>query len=191
MPRNIDPRVVADFGDEWSRFDQSAVSDAEQRSNFEKYFRDFPWASLPTAAIGADFGCGSGRWGQLAAERVGHLHCVDASSGALAVARRNLAGRSNVTFHEASIDRLPLADASLDFGYSLGVLHHMPDTTAALASCVSKLKPGAPFLLYLYYRFDNRPRWFRGLWRASDVARPGHLRSPTPHKHPLFVAIST
>lgn len=59
----------------------------------------------------------------------------------------------------------------MEFGYSLGVLHHVPDTFAGIKSCVAKLKPGAPLLLYLYYAFDTRPFWFRALWRASDVLR--------------------
>jgi len=59
----------------------------------------------------------------------------------------------------------------MDFGYTLGVLHHIPDTLAGLTACVSKLKPGAPFLMYLYYAFDNRPLWYRILWRLSGLAR--------------------
>ena len=61
----------------------------------------------------------------------------------------------------------------MDFGYSLGVLHHVPDTAAALRECVDKLKPGGAFLLYIYYAFENRPLWFRLLWRMSDVVRRG------------------
>src|SRR5271168_2437113 len=26
-------------------------------------------------------------------------------------------------------------------------------------------------LIYVYYAFDNRPRWFRRLWRLSDLMR--------------------
>jgi hypothetical protein len=66
----------------------------------------------------------------------------------------------------------------MDFGYSLGVLHHMPDTAAAIASCARKLKRGAPLLLYLYYAFDNRPRWFRLAWQVSDVGRRVISRMP-------------
>jgi SAM-dependent methyltransferase len=66
---------------------------------------------------------------------------------------------------------MPVPDASMDFGYSLGVLHHVPDPEAGLRACVSKLKPGAPFLLYVYYAFDNRPLWFRMIWRVSDWMR--------------------
>jgi hypothetical protein len=73
---------------------------------------------------------------------------------------------------------MPLADETADFGYSLGVLHHIPDTASALRACVCKLKPGAPFLLYLYYAFDNRPLWFRAIWKASDYVRALVSRSP-------------
>ena len=66
---------------------------------------------------------------------------------------------------------MPLPDASMDFGYSLGVLHHVPDTAAAIASAARALKPGGPLLLYLYYALENRPWWYRGLWRASNRGR--------------------
>jgi SAM-dependent methyltransferase len=145
---------------------------------------------LPAGAVGFDAGCGSGRWAQQVAPRVGRLHCVDASAQALEVARRNLADVDNCTFEVASVDAMSLADGSMDFGYSLGVLHHIPDTEAGLRACVRKLKPGAPFLLYLYYAFDNRPRWFRALWRASDAVRRVVSRAPGPGRYLLSQALA-
>ena len=68
---NLDPAVVEGFGQEWSRFDQSAVQAGELRALFEAYFAVFPWASLPANAVGFDLGCGSGRWAQFVAPRVG------------------------------------------------------------------------------------------------------------------------
>ena len=177
--RNIDRETVQGFGEEWSRFDQSALGADERRAMFDEYFSLFPWASLAPNAVGFDAGCGSGRWAALVAPRVGTLYCVDASEKALAVARTALADQPNAQFMLASVQDLPLDDASMDFGYSLGVLHHVPDTQGALAACVSKLKPGAPFLVYLYYAFDNRPRWFRVIWRAADVVRHVVSRLPT------------
>jgi ubiquinone/menaquinone biosynthesis C-methylase UbiE len=105
------------------------------------------------------------------AGRVGLLHCIDPSPEALDVARRNLSAMRNVKFHQASVDAIPLADNSQDFGYALGVLHHVPNTRAALCDCVRKLKSGAPFLLYIYYALDGRPSWFRALWKGSDLLR--------------------
>jgi ubiquinone/menaquinone biosynthesis C-methylase UbiE len=137
----------------------------------------FEWHRLPDNAEGFDLGCGSGRWAKLVAPRVGRLHCIDPSP-ALAVARRNLQGISNVEFHAAGVDAMPIENDSMDFGYSLGVIHHIPDPQAALNDCIRKLKRGAPFLVYLYYAFDNRPLWFRAVWRLSEVLRYGVCRLP-------------
>ena len=38
---NKDQNTVEGFGDEWSRFDQSNLPDAEQHLLFEEYFDDF------------------------------------------------------------------------------------------------------------------------------------------------------
>jgi SAM-dependent methyltransferase len=175
---NLDPKTVEGFGHEWRRFDQSALSESERAAIFESYFAVFPWNTLPPEAEGFDLGCGSGRWAALVAPRVGRLHCIDPSV-AIQVAQRNLAGFDNCVFHRASVDAIPVADATMDFGYSLGVLHHVPDPEAGLRACVAKLKPGAPFLVYLYYAFDNRPAWFRAVWRASDLMR--RVISALPH----------
>jgi len=177
MTENLDKDVVAGFGDEWSRFDQSALDESELREMFENYFNIFPWNALPKNSVGFDLGCGSGRWARLVSPRVGKLHLIDPSD-ALEVAKRNLSGAENCLFHRASVENIPLDNASCDFGYSLGVLHHVPDTEAGLRACVEKLKKGAPFLLYLYYRFDNKPAWFRAVWKVSDVVRGVISRMP-------------
>lgn len=182
---NSDPKTVEGFGDEWTRFDQAGMSDEDTKRLFEGYFSIFPWAALPKGAVGFDLGCGSGRWAKLVAPRVGTLHCIDPSV-AIEVALKNLGSQANCVFHRAGVDDIPLREQSMDFGYSLGVLHHIPDTRAALAACVAKLKPGAPFLLYLYYAFDNRPVWFRVLWQVSDWIRKVVSRMP----HGLRYAMS-
>ena len=168
--QNIDPATVRSFGDEWSRFTQRETIDELERI-FRRYFAIFPWKDLPEDATGADIGCGSGRWATFVAPRVGHLHCVDPSGRALEVARGTLSEAHNVTFHQAGVTDLPFSPNSLDFAYSLGVLHHVPDTTTAIESCVRHLKPGAPLLLYLYYSLDNRPSWFRRVWKLSNLGR--------------------
>lgn len=187
---NLDPNTVDGFGREWARFDQREIDETTLKRVFEQYFAIFPWSALPANAVGADIGVGSGRWARFVAPRVGHLHCVDASEQALGVARQTLAARDNVSFHATSVGALPFADGSLDFCYSLGVLHHVPDTAKAIAACARALKPGAPLLLYLYYRFDNRPAWFRQLWELSDAGRRVVSRLPHPVRHAVTDAIA-
>jgi ubiquinone/menaquinone biosynthesis C-methylase UbiE len=177
---NLDTDVAAGFGHEWSSFRQGAeeLSAADRQAIFESYFGIFPWDELPPNPVGIDVGCGSGRWSMMVATRVGHLHLLDASCEALAVARENLAQANNVSFHLASVGDIPLDDNSLDFAFSLGVLHHVPDTRAAIHAIAAKLKRGAPFLVYLYYALDNRPWWFRTIWRASNLFRIVISRTP-------------
>jgi ubiquinone/menaquinone biosynthesis C-methylase UbiE len=187
--KNLDPQVARGFGQEWSTFrqDQDHLSQQQRQEIFDDYFRIFPWHLLPPGGgTGIDVGCGTGRWATLVAPRVAHLHLLDASPEALAVARENLGAARNVSFYAASVAEMPLPQNAFDFAYSLGVLHHVPDTHAAIAAIAGKLKPGAPFLVYLYYAFDNRPAWYRVLWRLTNFARLVISRLP----HPLRLAVS-
>jgi SAM-dependent methyltransferase len=188
--RNLDPATVRGFDRKWRAYDQSALHGAEYDSLFNGYFGIFPFDELPPDAEGFDLGCGSGRWAAGVLPRVGVLHCIDPAEQALAVARQWLDGQPGARFHAASVDAIPLADASQDFGYSLGVLHHVPDAFAALCDCTRKLKPGAPFLLYIYYRFDGRPDWFVLLWKASDLLRRVVSRAPFPVQRAVAVAVA-
>lgn len=180
---NLDPRTVEGFGEEWQRFTQRDLQGSEFERLFDRYFSIFPWDSLASAAVGFDLGCGSGRWARGVLPRVGHLHLID-PSGAIDVARRNLHDfDSRCTFHRATVESVDLAEGSMDFGYSLGVLHHVPDTCEALRAAVRLLKPGAPFLLYLYYALETRPWWYRAIWRVSDGFRWLVSRLPAAARH--------
>jgi ubiquinone/menaquinone biosynthesis C-methylase UbiE len=187
MDNNKDTHVIKGFGEEWKAFDQSLNSiSGDLRNEFQQYFSVFPWWELPENAVGVDIGCGSGRWAKYVAPLVGKLYCCDPSEEALNVAKINLAGQNNCEFYLASVNEMPFAAATMDFGYSLGVLHHIPDTEAGLKAAVSLLKPGAPFLVYLYYSFDNRPNWFKALHRISEI--PRKVISKFPFKFRLLVS---
>ncbi|MFT5609542.1 MAG: SAM-dependent methyltransferase [Arenicella sp.] len=175
--KNLDTQTVEGFGDEWERFDQSSLDPEEAKRLFELYFAVFSWQDLTVHIEGFDLGFGSGRCAKWVAPRVGRLHWIDPSS-ALEVAKRNLTEHSNCEFHSETVDSMPMANDSMDFGYSLGVLQHVPDTQAALVSCVNKLRTCAPFLVYLYCALDNRPFWFRTIWRMSDFIRQGISKLP-------------
>jgi ubiquinone/menaquinone biosynthesis C-methylase UbiE len=186
---NVDAQVARGFGQEWSAFrqDETNLAHDQRKVIFEDYFRIFPWQLLPQGGgIGADIGCGTGRWAMMIAPRAAHLHLVDASPDALAVARENLKDVKNVSFHTSSVGDIPLPPCSLDFAFSLGVLHHVPDTQAAIDAIAGKLKGGAPFLIYLYYAFDNRPAWYRPLWALSNVVRL--FVSRLPHRARIIIS---
>ncbi len=179
---NIDPKTVEGFGEEWSRYTQGSESfDVnEARRVYESYFRIVPQGVLNDGSRVVDVGCGSGRWGRFVAPQVKYLTLVDPSADALEVAKHNLRENQNCDFICESVGSMTLEKSSFDFVYSLGVLHHVPDTQAAIRSCVELLKPGGYFLVYLYYRFDNRPQWFRLIWGLSDLLRRAVVALPTP-----------
>lgn len=182
---NTDHKVVSGFGKEWEDFDNEVLKDSESKEMFQDYMAIFPWQSLPENPIGFDAGCGSGRWAKHVVPKVGVLHCLDASPEAIGVARRVLSEYENVIFHTESIDEFCIDEKSCDFGYSLGVLHHIPDTQSALNACVAKLKPGAPFLAYLYYDLGHSSLHLRIIFNAVSLGRK--IISRLPYKFKKFV----
>jgi arsenite methyltransferase len=109
------------------------------------------FASLKPGEIVVDLGCGGGLDVFLAAARVGPAGKaigIDMTSEMLDLARRNAAkadgGKpiANVEFHQATIDKLPLPDATVDCVISNCVINLAPDKPAVFKEIVRVLKPG-------------------------------------------------
>ena len=168
---NLEKNVIKDFGYEWKTYNQSEVKKKELLQIFNNYFDIFPFHKINKNSVGFDMGCGSGRWSQFIAPKVKTLNCIDPSDEAIQVAKKNLKRFKNCKFQNSGVMDNSLKENSQDFGYSLGVLHHTKDTRQGIKNCVKKLKKGAPFLIYLYYKFDNKPTWFKAMWRVSNFFR--------------------
>ena len=167
---NLDINTVKSFGDEWSRYDQAKLKYEEAEKYFNDYFAVFPWEMINTESVGFDMGCGTGRWARLFADKVKLLNCIEPSK-AINVAKRNLGYKKNLRFINGDANNSGLKFNSQDFGYCLGVLHHIPNTQEAINACVRLLKPGAPFLVYIYYFFDDKPGWYKKIWILSNILR--------------------
>ncbi|MEL7145347.1 MAG: class I SAM-dependent methyltransferase [Bacteroidota bacterium] len=176
---NLDRQVVDDFGEEWSKF--NAFSEEEISKIGDDYFDIVPESLFTETTKVIDIGCGSGRWSKYVAPKVGLIEAVDPSHAVL-VARKMLSDNPNARVTQAEANNIPFADNTFDLGFSLGVLHHIPDTQSALNSCVSKIKSGGHFLVYFYYRFDNRSILFKALFQIINLIRriisilPGRIK---------------
>ena len=126
--QNIDKKTVEDFGEEWNKYNQSSIHDEELKKLWNQYFDIFSFEELSNDSEGFDMGCGSGRWAKFVANKVHLLNCIDPSEKALNDAKRNLSNFSNIRYFNASVSDNILKENSQDFGYCLGVLHHIPDT---------------------------------------------------------------
>jgi SAM-dependent methyltransferase len=171
-----DEATVAGFGQEWATYDQSARDEHDLRETFDRYFRLIDLTGLAAGSVAVDLGCGSGRWARLMADH-SYVVAADASPEALSVAASALRGRPAGPVL-ATAGALPLRGRSVDLAYSLGVLHHTTDPGAGLADLARSLKPGGKCLVYLYYDLEDRPWWYRKLWRGSDLVRTAVARLP-------------
>ena len=145
---NKDEKVIEEFGEEWTKFDYSSINVKKLKENFDQYFSIFPWDVLPKDAVGFDMGCGTGRWAQFVAPKVKTLNCVEPSD-AIKVAKKNLINNKNVTFRKETTENCSLSKGSQDFGYCLGVLHHIPNTQEALNDCIKLLKRSSNITLFV------------------------------------------
>jgi arsenite methyltransferase len=105
------------------------------------------FASLKPGEVVVDLGSGGGLDVFLAASKVGpsgKAIGIDMTPDMLALARANAqkSGHKNVEFHQATIDRLPLADASVDCVISNCVINLAPDKEAVFREIARVLKPG-------------------------------------------------
>ncbi len=166
--QNIDHETVRSFGEEWNKFSSFSADDIQTAG--DQYFDIVDDSMVNDHSLVLDAGCGSGRWSKYLSERARFIEAIDPSESVFAAAQLTREA-GNIRITHAGIDNIPFPDNTFDFVFCLGVLHHIPDTQAALEKIVRKLKSGGHLLLYLYYNLDNRSTWYKWLFRASDIIR--------------------
>ena len=92
--QNLEDKLITDFGNEWSSFDQINLSLEEKKKIFNDYFSIFPKNFLNKSNKGFDLGSGSGRWAYFIAPHVRELICIEPSK-AIEVSKINLSARCN------------------------------------------------------------------------------------------------
>ena len=154
------------FGFQWNRFARTQLDSANGSSRSHRTFMEKTgWAldSLKGKRV-LDAGCGMGRFAEVCADAGAEVHAVDLSS-AVEAASQNLGRRPNVRIYQADIMNLPFPEESFDFIYSIGVLHHTPNTKAAFLRLPHLLKPGGSLAIWVY------SAELRGRYPGGEVLR--------------------
>lgn len=121
-----------------------------------------------------DAGCGTGRYMEIAAQMGAEVIGVDLSY-AVDAAYANMGSRKGIHIVQVDLRKMPFRPASFDAIYSLGVLHHTPDTREAFLSLPPMLKPGGTLAIWVYVS-------------AGDYSRNlDRVRSVTVHLPSLFL----
>jgi len=181
---NLDQGVIDSFGHEWAAFDYAETETTEAlNTQFLAYCAPIDLSQFdPTTSIAADFGAGSGRWSSRLAPYFSLVYALEPSNGATAVLRNKFANDSKIKILKESVGANSIADSSLDLAMSLGVLHHIPNTGLAIKDVSRTIKPGGYFLCYLYYNLENKPLYYKLIFKGVNLVRKVVSNLPQPIK---------
>jgi len=171
--QNLDQEVINSFGHEWAAFDYSETEiDDALNAQFLTYSSSIDLGQFyASTSVAADFGAGSGRWTSRLLPYFSTIYALEPSEGANKVLKNKFANEPRIKILQETVGANSIPDNSLDLAMSLGVLHHIPDTGLAIRSVASKIKSEGVFLCYLYYKLENKPLFYRGLFWASNSLR--------------------
>lgn len=147
------------FSDKWKRFKNYGIEPAHEDFLFGWYCKKF---NLPDRnALKAfyrdrgmvlEVGPGSGFNSRFIAQHCRGQHFALDISEAAFTTFENTRQLPNCTVVQADLMHAPFADNTFDFIIADGVLHHTPNTRAAVEALYKKLKPGGQFFFYVYKR---------------------------------------
>ena len=175
IPRFVVRDAYAEsFGDEWHRFRTVQLDSANATTESAEGF------SLKTGLTAADVrgrlvldaGVGAGRYAEVMTRWGAEVVGVDLTR-AVDAAAENLRQVPAAHLVQADIFALPFRDGTFDLAYSIGVLHHTPDTAGAFRCVAATVKKGGQLAVYVYFA--------GGLARyVSDALRTITTRLPRP-----------
>ena len=144
-----DTQVVGEFTDEKDFFEKFR----EQRYRTQWHIPLFvPFAEMKGQSV-LEIGIGNGADATMIASNGGIYTGADLTEAALDATRRHfeVLGLTG-TFRKENAEQLSFPDASFDVVYSHGVLHHTPNTQAAIDQVFRVLKPGGRAIIMLYHK---------------------------------------
>jgi SAM-dependent methyltransferase len=169
------------FGREWNWFNTLQLDSSNGRGESAETLRaSTGWTADDFGGrLVLDAGVGSGRFAEIVARQGGEVVGVDLSA-AVDAAYANLGRLERVHIVQADIFALPFREHTFDLAYSIGVLHHTPDTEGAFAKVAATVKAGGGMAVYLYDRYSIGRH-------SSDFIRKLTTRLP----HPVTLGLST
>jgi len=150
---NAVDRTVKDFGEQWLRY-----SDNEGYYGSLELFSDMlsPFLKLEDLknCKVAEIGSGASRIvNMLISAGVKHVIAVEPSDS-FEVLCQNIKEPDKVTCLKLMGDQLP-AYGDLDYIFSIGVLHHIPDPKPVVEAACRALRPEGNFFVWLYGKEEN------------------------------------
>lgn len=146
-------KSIRDFGEQWTRYsdNQGYYGSLELFSDMLSPFLKID--DLEKCKV-AEIGSGTGRIVNMLLESgVQHVIALEPSDS-FAILVRNIRNPEKVTCLKMTGDQLP-AYGDLDYVFSIGVLHHIPDPKPVVEAAFKGLKTGGQFFVWLYGKEGN------------------------------------
>ena len=145
------------FSDKWRRFTNYGLDREHQRFLFSWYCEKLGLSSLDeleafyrSRKMVLEVGPGSGFNASFISQQTsGQVFALDISEAAFTV-YTNTRHLPNCHAIQGDLMAAPFEDETFDLVFADGVLHHTPDTKAAVFALYEKLKPGGQFFFYVY-----------------------------------------
>ncbi len=147
IPRFVQEQHLASFGFQWNRYEVAHTEEDQVTFEAKTGFRLAELAGLQIL----DAGCGGGRYSKIAADAGANILGADHTS-AVEKAAGLCEGLQNAAFIQADLKNLPLAEASFDAAFSIGVMHHDENTREVFEAVAKMVKPGGRLAVWLYRR---------------------------------------
>lgn len=187
IPRFVDDQSYADaFGFEWNRHRTTQLDSRSGTRRSHDAFETKTGLSLDDlrGRTVLDVGVGSGRFAEVAAEAGATVFGMDLSEAVVA-AQANLGDRARIV--QADLFHAPFPAATFDIVYSIGVLHHTPDTRAATLAIAKLVKPGGTLAIWVYphSRTNRASDLYRRITTRLDSETLYRLSGVVARLHPL------
>lgn len=113
------------------------------------------------SGVTLEIGCGYGRFVDVAQRLGSEIIGIDLSTHSIELAHDFVGMRDRVHLVQCDLFKLPFRRGSIDRAYSIGVLHHTPDTRGAFEAVVPYVKPGGRIAIWVYHPDQKRSadRW--------------------------------
>lgn len=170
----VTDQYVDTFSFEWNKFHDVQIDILNNTDVTEQHFiKNTGWTKegLKGKLI-LDAGVGAGRYAEVTSRWGAEVVGADLSF-AVDAAYKNIGQRENVHILQADLFNLPFEPETFDIIYSIGVLHHTPDTRAAFKSLVPLLRKGGEMAVFLYHFGEYC--FFSDIWRKLTTRLPIRL----------------
>jgi SAM-dependent methyltransferase len=155
MQNRRQQRCIQDFGEQWTAFPDNRGYYGSKEL-LEDICRPLIEAEEVRGCRVAEIGAGTGRIVNMLLDAgASHVVAVEPSQAVHAL-KRNVRQRSEqVTVLPTTGEQIP-PSAELDWAFSIGVLHHIPEPEPVVQAMYRALRPGGRILIWLYGREGNR-----------------------------------